>query len=105
MLGLPAAGAPVKLFRRCRERYSYLNPDFRCWRRTITGLCLDHRLERVRFERIVGSFRIELILGNLPRPRIIIDDERPIKWVAFDIGDGSSDPVFSIAWNRSRRTR
>jgi hypothetical protein len=96
----------VRRLGECRRTYSFNPPrsgPFRCAKRGLFGLCVEHHLERLRWKWKTRRFYVEVDLGNINRPYIQIDEDRPISYVAFSYGNGYSDPVLTLQWNRERR--
>lgn len=85
--------------RRCAYRAPW-NPSYRCPKRTLGRLCLEHRLERLRWEHQSRRLFVSLNLGNMNRPSLHVDGER--EWVSLSWGNGNSDPVWVVEWHRRR---
>lgn len=84
----------------CRHRHPW-DERYRCPRRGPFGVCIEHRLERMRWEWRCGTVDVSLDLSNINRPYLLIDNEqRPPSFVSFGFGNGNSDPAFTVTWNR-----
>lgn len=87
--------------RTCKFRDSHWRADHRCFKRGIVlGVCIDHLLERCRWDLRLGFLRLSVDLSMINRPRLHWDECRPISWVSLDYGNGNSDPAFSVGWER-----
>lgn len=84
--------------RRCRHIYRWKTgyPDNRCANATITGVCVEHRLERYRWEHSGRRLYVTLDLSNINRPYLSIDESRPRTYVSLSWGNRNSDPVFMV---------
>lgn len=91
---MSAAGGTVRTG--CRHEGWW--PEYRCWHHPIplVGLCIEHALERLRWEWRPGPFTFRLDLSNINRPYVQVDDDRPRRWASIEFGNGNSDPVASI---------
>jgi hypothetical protein len=96
---LPARERPWTLIGRCRVRSGINNHDA-CPRWAVCGRCLTHWLDELRWEWEWQSWSARLDLSNINRPYVQVDEQRPITWVALSYGNGNSDPVCSVEWNR-----
>jgi hypothetical protein len=79
-------------------------PGYRCHHRAIFGYCVEHWLDRWRWEWKGKHWHAELDLSNLNRPYLVIDESRPIEFIALSYGNGNSDPVWSISLSRESKT-
>lgn len=83
--------------RRCGFTYSW-NEHYECPKRTVTGTCIAHRLERLRWERRGRNrwLTVGVDLSNLNRPYVMIDECRPPRFASIQYGNGNSDPVVDV---------
>lgn len=87
----------------CRHRLSW-NPSWRCRNRGLPRYCIEHLLDRFRWEWRWGNFRLVVDLSNLNRLILLVDrdrwpGQRP-RWWSLDFGNSGCDPAFSIGWER-----
>lgn len=87
--------------RQCRQRYSW-NPRYQCHRRPVFGFCVEHWLDRCRWNWAGRWAYVTLDLSNMNRPYVQVDEDRPIEYVAVCYGAGNSDPVLMVELHRKR---
>lgn len=88
------------MIRRCGHRLPW-NPDHRCGRAGwVVGLCVEHALEWFRFDHDGKWTHITVDLGMVNRPYVMVDEDRPRRWVALSWGNVGSDPVWSVIIGR-----
>lgn len=68
------------------------------------GRCVNHWLEQWRYEHQGTRVSATLDLSNINRPYLMVDDSRPVEWVALSFGNGNSDPVWSVTLSRKTRS-
>lgn len=88
--------------KRCRWKY---HADYECrhggW---LFGFCTEHALDQLCCDFTLGRLSVSIDVGNVNRPYLQIDDDGDSpSWWAVSFGNGNSDPVLGINWNRKVR--